>query len=156
MRSRSRARSSWLIGRFRIAVISFGCMVVAPLSVSSRPVRPLLPLGRSRPSVLDIYGALISGYGPPAPTRGQTGHLRLACACSLAVSRSSPVIDGAICRSRGTGLRGVLADTTTHRACRCTDPERIDSLQRRSHATSHTLLAASLTTCRAGIHGAML
>src|SRR5215207_7852488 len=28
MRSRSRASSSWLIGRSRIAVISFGCIVV--------------------------------------------------------------------------------------------------------------------------------
>src|SRR5215211_2437328 len=77
--------------------------------------------GTEPPSVLDIHGALISGYGPPAPPRGQTRHLRHACACSLAVSRSSPVIDGARSRSRGTGLRGVLADTTTHRACRCTD-----------------------------------
>jgi hypothetical protein len=44
-------------------------MVVAPSSVSSRPVRLLVLLGRSRPGVLDIDGAEVFGDNMPPDLR---------------------------------------------------------------------------------------
>ena len=63
----------------------------------------------------------------------------------------------ALSRPRGTGVSGALIQGVPPLIALVASqrPDRIDSLQRRSHATSRLALA-SLSTCRIGIHGAML